>query len=254
MGSMASDSELAPIGFLAVECFFERPPGDPFNERTWPFPLIRELVPGSKESQLVIKDQYDDAFYDRFVEAGKRLAERGAIGLMTSCGFLAMAQPRLAERLPIPIATSALIQIPSILAWLPKNQLVGIITYNGEQLGDLHMKQLSVDPTRVKIRGATPGGHLQNLVREKVPGYPKDELTQELVEATEALIKDCSAKGETIGAVVLECTQMPPFGPAIQEKLGVPVYDVYTMGMWFYSGLQRRSPSWWSEKEKKVGL
>lgn len=99
MGSMAPESGLAPIGFLAVECFFERPPGDPFNERTWPFPLIRELVPGSKESQLVIKDQYDDEFIDRFVAAGRRLAERGAIGLMTSCGFLAMAQPRWAKEL-----------------------------------------------------------------------------------------------------------------------------------------------------------
>lgn len=84
---------LPPIGFLAVECFFYRPPGDAFNENTWSFPIIRELVGGSKENVLVSKDDYNDAFLESFVIAGKKLAERGAIGLITSCGFLAQAQP-----------------------------------------------------------------------------------------------------------------------------------------------------------------
>jgi len=92
-------SELSPItfpplGFLAVEIDIHRPPGDPFHERTWPFPIIRELVPGTSESQLVSSTAYDDAFLDRFATAAKRLAERGAVGVITSCGFLALAQTR----------------------------------------------------------------------------------------------------------------------------------------------------------------
>lgn len=83
-----------PLGFLAVEVDIFRPPGDPFNEKTWPFPLIREKVTGTTESQIVTDTAYDDAFIDRFVAAGLKLAERGAIGIITSCGFLAMAQKR----------------------------------------------------------------------------------------------------------------------------------------------------------------
>ena len=108
---------------------------------------------------------------------------------------------------------------------------MGVIPYNGDQLGDLHLRQLNVDLARVRIRGATPCRHLQTLVREKVSGCLQDELTQELVEATEALMKECSEKGEKIGAVVLECTQMQLFGEAIQNRVGVPMYDVYTIGM-----------------------
>lgn len=89
-----SISALPSLGFLAVEVNIHRPPGDPFNDRTWPFPLLHELVPGSQESQIVTKNQYDEAFIERFVAAGQRLAERGAIGIITSCGFLAMAQPK----------------------------------------------------------------------------------------------------------------------------------------------------------------
>lgn len=83
---------LTPIGFIAIELDIHRPCGDPYSEQTWPFPLIRETAKGSKVSQVVTSDQYDSAFIDRFVDAGMRLAARGCVGIITSCGFLAMAQ------------------------------------------------------------------------------------------------------------------------------------------------------------------
>jgi hypothetical protein len=85
---------LPPLGFLAVQVSIHRPPGDPYNPLTWPFPLIHEMVPGSSESQIVTSEHYDEAFIERFVDAGLRLKERGAVGIITSCGFLALAQRR----------------------------------------------------------------------------------------------------------------------------------------------------------------
>jgi hypothetical protein len=70
-------TSLPPIGFIAVECFFHRPPGDAFNENSYIFPIIRELAEGLKEGILVSKADYDDAFIDQFVAVGKRLADRG---------------------------------------------------------------------------------------------------------------------------------------------------------------------------------
>lgn len=84
---------LPPLGFISIDVILHRPPGDPFNEATWPFPLIREKAENSAESQVVSSAKYDDDFISRFVDAGQRLVERGAVGIITSCGFLAMAQP-----------------------------------------------------------------------------------------------------------------------------------------------------------------
>lgn len=81
-----------PLGFISVDIHFHRPPGDAYNEHTWPFPLIREQAEGSTEKQIVTNKKYDAEFIDRFVDAGMRLARRGAVGILTSCGFLAMAQ------------------------------------------------------------------------------------------------------------------------------------------------------------------
>lgn len=83
---------LPPLGFISVDVHFPRPPGDPFNPQSWPFPLIHERAEGSTESQIVTGGKYDDALIDRFVDAGMRLAERSCVGIITSCGFVVMAQ------------------------------------------------------------------------------------------------------------------------------------------------------------------
>jgi hypothetical protein len=40
-----------------------------------------------------------------------------------------------------------------------------------------------------------------------------------------------------IGAIVFECTNLPPFSEEVSRKFGLPVYDIITLGRWFYSGL-----------------
>ncbi|TVY45474.1 Dimethlysulfonioproprionate lyase [Lachnellula occidentalis] len=236
-----NESKLPPLGFVAVEVNILRPPGDPFNERTWPFPLIREKMSGSTESQIVTRDGYDSDFIDRFVDASLRLAERGAVGIITSCGFLAMAQQQIAERVPIPIATSALIQIPLLRALLPASKAIGVLTYDGDRLGEKHLLALGIVPANVHIRGCPANGHLRHVIQDGGE-YNAATMEEELISEASELIK----QHPSIRALVLECTQMPPYAKAIQERIGLPVYDVYTMGMWFYSGLSRSQPECWT--------
>ncbi|KAH6886300.1 hypothetical protein B0T10DRAFT_461751 [Thelonectria olida] len=233
-------TERPPLGFLAVEVDIFRPPGDPFNETTWEFPLIREKVTGTGESQIVTDSAYDDAFIDRFVAAGLKLAQRGAVGIITSCGFLAMAQKRLASRLPIPVATSALVQVPSLRALLPADKAVGVFTYDSRRLGDAHLMELGINPDGVRIWGLPDDSHLRGICARGEP-YDAKRLERELVDEAKAFVE----KHPEVAVVVLECTNMPPYGDAIQNAINLPVYDVYTMGNWFYSGLLRTNPRSW---------
>ncbi|KAF1940941.1 hypothetical protein EJ02DRAFT_405570 [Clathrospora elynae] len=239
--TMPSSANPPPLGFLAVEVDIHRPAGDPWNPKTWPFPLIHETVPGSKESQIVTSDAYNEAFIERSIQTGNELARKGAVGIITSCGFLALAQRQLAARLPIPIATSALLQIPSVLALLPADKLVGVLTYDDLRLGALHMESLGIDPQRVRIRGMPSDGHLRRVIQDGTD-YDQVTMEHEMVDQAERLVK--SEEGR-IGAIVLECTQMPPYAECIQKKVVLPVYDVHTLGLWFYSGLVRQRPGLW---------
>jgi hypothetical protein len=159
-----------------------------------------------------------------------------------------MVASRLAARLPIPIATSALMQIPSIMSTLPPTKAVAILTYDAARLGPLHLQQLGVNieaTDRFLIRGVPEEGHLQSMIAGRVP-YSYVDIEAELVQLATDTVKE---RGH-VGAIVLECTQMPPFAEAVQHAVGpsVPVYDVYTLGCWFYSGLARRRPAAWGKE------
>lgn len=156
-----------------------------------------------------------------------------------------LADYRLAERLPIPICTSALVQIPSIITLLPKLHKIAILTYDGERLGDLHLNALGIDKTRVRVYGMPSSGYLRAVI-QKGEMYDHKKLESEMVESARYAVDELEGQGQRCGAIVLECTQMPPFAEAIQTATGRPVYDVFTLGMWFYSGLVRRSPQSWS--------
>ncbi|HIH78103.1 MAG TPA: hypothetical protein HA341_04165 [Halobacteria archaeon] len=44
----------------------------------------------------------------------------------------------------------------------------------------------------------------------------------------------------TIKAILLECSDLPPYGRAVQEAVALPVFDFVTMINYVYSGLVKK--------------
>jgi Asp/Glu/hydantoin racemase len=63
-----------------------------------------------------------------------------------------------------------------------------------------------------------------------------DLAERDVVEAGLRLV----AENPGIGAIVLECTNMPPYAAALQAATGLPVYDIYSLVSWFHAGLRPR--------------
>jgi hypothetical protein len=59
---------------------------------------------------------------------------------------------------------------------------------------------------------------------------------QDILEAGRALV----AAHPEVGAIVLECTNMPPHAAALQAAVGLPVFDIYSLITWFHAGLRPR--------------
>ena len=49
------------------------------------------------------------------------------------------------------------------------------------------------------------------------------------------------ARHPEVAAIVLECTNLPPYAAALQAATGLPVYDSYSMIAWFHAGLRPRT-------------
>ncbi|WP_242400974.1 aspartate/glutamate racemase family protein [Acetobacter okinawensis] len=92
-------------------------------------------------------------------------------------------------------------------------------------------------PVDTPIAGTENGEEFfRILIRAESDSMDVDKAEQDVVNAALQLVKD----NPDVGAIVLECTNMPPYAAAVAQATGLPVYDIYTAVSWFMSGLRPR--------------
>src|ERR1700739_3634069 len=134
----------APLGILMLEARFPRIPGDMGNAATWPFPVLYRVVRGATPERVVLNAAA--GLLDDFLAAAGGLVAAGAAAITTTCGFLSLFQRELAAHVRVPVATSALLQVPWVQAMLPPGQRVGIITVSAQSLTPRHLQAAGVPP------------------------------------------------------------------------------------------------------------
>ncbi len=224
----------APLGILMLEARFPRIPGDMGNAGTWPFPVLYRVVKGASPERVVL--QGARGLLPDFLDAAEELVGLGAEAVTTNCGFLSLFQRELAERVKVPVATSSLMQVPWVQAMLPPGRRVGLITVCATTLTPAHLAAVGV-PADTPVVGTERGREFfRVLIRAEKQDMNIAAAEQDILDAGRALV----ARHPEVGAIVLECTNMPPYAAALQDALGLPVYDIYSMIGWFHAGLRPR--------------
>lgn len=222
----------AALGVLMLDARFPRIPGDMGNATTWPFPVLLRVVRGASPERVVLDAARGTL--DGFVDAARDLVDLGAEGITTNCGFLSLFQHELAERVGVPVATSALMQVPLVQATLPPGRRVGVITISRTTLTDAHLDAAGV-PRDTPIAGTENGREFfRVLIMAEKMDLDVRLAAQDILDAG----RDLVARHPEVGAIVLECTNMPPYAHALRESLGLPVFDIYSLITWFHAGLR----------------
>jgi hypothetical protein len=224
----------APLGILMLEAKFPRIPGDMGNALTWPFPVLYRVVQGASPERVVLNAAA--GLLDDFLAAAADLVSQGAEAITTNCGFLSLFQRELAAHVRVPVATSSLIQVPWVQTTLPPGQRVGIITVSAQSLTARHLEAAGV-PLDTPFAGTENGREFfRVLIRAEKRDMNIGLAAQDILDAGRTLV----ARHPDIGAIVLECTNMPPYAHALREVLGLPVYDIYSLITWLHAGLRPR--------------
>ena len=225
----------APLGILMLDARFPRIPGDMGHAGTWPFPVLYRVVPGATPARVVLDGAA--GLLPRFLDAAAELVAMGAEAVTTNCGFLSLFQRELAEHVGVPVMTSSLMQAPWVQATLPAGRRVGLVTVCAASLTPAHLHAAGVTPD-TPVAG-TEGGRefFRVLIRAEATDMDVDLARQEVLDAGRDLVR----RHPEVGAVVLECTNMPPYAAAMQAELGLPVYDIFSMVSWFHAGLRPRA-------------
>lgn len=216
------------LGILMLDTVFPRVPGDVGNPATWPFP-VRISVVRDASPERVVRGRAE-GLVDAFAAAGQKLAAEGAVAIVTTCGFLALHQGELAARLPVPFASSSLLQLPLLERMLPLGKRAGVITIDAGALTHAHLEAVGADPD-TPIVGVDPQGEFARTFLGNRPTLDSTAAECEVLAAGERLV----ALHPEVGAVVLECANMPPYAAALRARLGLPAYDMVDLGRWLYA-------------------
>lgn len=225
------------IGIIMLDRIFPRIPGDMGNAWSFNFPVkfhvLQELNISSRKKLF----DGDKEFINIFIKAAKKLEEEGVRAVTANCGFIVSYQDIISDSVNIPVFTSSLLQIPLIYKMLKKNQKVGIITADGTSkgLGLKHLKASGAENIPVVIKGMEISEGFK-AISENRDNLDTDLLMKDLVNVSIEMTRNNS----DVGAILLECTNMPPYAKAIQEAVGLPVFDIITLTNWVYSALVKK--------------
>jgi hypothetical protein len=225
----------APLGILMLDARFPRIHGDMGNAATWPFPVLYRVVRGATPERVVT--QGARGLLPDFIAAAKDLVRDGAEAITTNCGFLSIFQKELANEAGVPVATSSLMQVPWVQSMLPPAKRVGIVTVSASTLTAAHLEAAGA-PLDTPIAGTENGREFfRVLIKAERDDLDVVLAERDILDAGEALV----ARHPAVGAIVLECTNMPPYAAALQAVVNRPVYDIYSMICWFQAGLRPRT-------------
>ena len=223
----------ASVGILMLDAQFPRIPGDMGNALTWPFPVHYKVVRDASPDRVVRQGAV--GLLDNFIDAARELVEDGVDGITTNCGFLSLYQAELSAAVPVPVATSSLMQVGMVNAVLPAGKRAGILTISGSTLTEEHLSKAGVpDGTPVH---STEGG--TEFTRAILGNEMSLDVAQARADNVTAALEMRAAHPD-LGAIVLECTNMVPYAADIRAATGLPVFTIESFVSWFQSGLSPR--------------
>ena len=222
-----------PIGILMLDTRFERFNGDIGNAQTWPFPVQYKIVRGAVPNKVVDTLNNRDLF-QRFADAADELIAEGVDGITTTCGFLALYQQELAAHCSVPVATSALLQVPMVARMLPKGKRPAILTFSAESLTVHHLAGVGIDP-QTPVVGMPATSEFQRSIREG------DTVGAVRGAQERGARRRAAAWSRTIRRSARSCANAPtsrPIRTTSGATLGVPVFDMVTLVHWFHRALR----------------
>jgi len=224
------------IGVLCLETSFTKIPGHIRNAATFGFPVSYRVVPGATPERVV--NQADPRLLEPFIRAARDLEAEGVAAITGACGFLVLFQRQLADAVRVPLYASSLIQLPMVHRMLRSDQKVGLLVASERSLTRRHLEAIGAQAVPVCVAGLAEQPEFREVMLEgRRADLDAGRLRREVLTVVTRLARD----NPDLGAVIIECTDLVPFARAIQERTGVPVFDIVTLTEMVYRSLTRQS-------------
>ncbi len=222
------------LGVVVLDTAFPRPVGDIGNPASFDWETRYRVVPGVTVPSVVTGDEVAAELVERLVDAVVALARDGVDLIATSCGFLGALQAELQRASRVPVLSSALCLLPLLRSVYGSGRPLGVITFDARVLSRRHFGPWFDE--ELVIEGLEQGSELHRVIAGNLPQMDTRAARADAVVAARRLL----GHAPSVGAVVLECTNLAPYRAEIRAAIGRPVYDINSAIDWFLRGAECR--------------
>lgn len=221
------------LGIIALEVDYPLVPGNVVNATTYDFPVRIKVVKGTTTERIFRNDR---SLLDAFIKAAKELEEEGCRAIGGACGYFANFQKELSESVDIPVFSSALLQAPWIKMGLKKDQKIGVICAKGDSVTPEMLKSVGIEDTSYLVFGGLEDTEqFGTAVHKKSIDWINSIVREEVVGVAQKL-----AAENNLGAILLECSDLPPYAADIQRAVKLPVFDYISMYKWVQHAIMQK--------------
>jgi Asp/Glu/hydantoin racemase len=220
------------------EAGFTRVPGDVGNASSFGFSVQYKLLRNLPINEVIAR-QPSERGIAAMVGAAQAFEREGVRAIATTCGLFSVFQTILADAVDVPVLSSSLLQVPMVSLLIGPQRKVGIMTANSDILTEQHLISVGIDSSVPYILwGANQRPANENvwIFDELDPERRVQRLENQLSLSAQRMVE----AHPDIGAIVLECTNMPPAAMAIQRATGLPVFDVISLIKWAHLGVNQQ--------------
>ena len=231
------------LGVILMDDVYPGFPGDVRNPSAYPFPIQYEVCTGIDIHQLVVEEDKSPCLAP-ILQAARKLEWMGCRAIAAECGYFAYFQREVAAAVKIPAFMSSLIQVPLAQAAIGPEKVVGILVANAGYLSERHLSAVGIQPgSNYVIGGAMEAGRCAEFDHLWTGGRRTDPPSADYEKAETEFVQvgvEFFQSYPNMGAMLLECTGMPPFARALQREIEIPVFSWGTLLDYAYSAVVHR--------------
>lgn len=209
-----------PVGIICARWHIPFIPGDVNHAASFDYP-VRYLpvdVPGADILRGAARaEQYTDAI----VAAARQLEAEGVRAITSNCGFFGLWQRAVADAVSVPVFMSSLLLIPFIRSLIGSRRRVGVVVANSQGVTPELLAAVGVDVEDGAFAGMESFPHFASVVLEESGKLDVDAMYDEVTQAC----RDLLIEHPDVGALLLECSDLPVYSHAVRDATGVPVFD-----------------------------
>ncbi len=221
------------VGILHLDVWYPLLPGNVVNAYTYDFPVRMKEIPNALQPRV---HGGDPTLVDDIIKAGRELEKEGVRAICGACGYLGNFQSQVAEVLDVPVFLSSLVQVPMIFTGLKKGQKVGVLCADGPSLTPAILKNCGVNPSHCVIKGLGDQPQMSAILNSDRGSFDNGALKKELADGARTLVD----KHPEVGAILLECSDMPPYAAEVQKAVNLPVFDFITLIKWVHNATAQK--------------